>query len=312
METIIDFAALKFKHSENINATEKYFSDNEDLHRKIDRLVWAYHEIGHVIPQHIDKVFTGHNFAYTESQYEIECSYQLLKLSFYKYAFISLRNALELGLLSIYWDKDDNSEITIQDWHSSRQDTPFKRQVIAGLKTIDNINKFCRHYDLFAKIDKLYGNLSDFTHTKGHLYSGQNLNRANFTRFNENVIVNWAKYLEQVIQILLTVHILKYPVAIQHTPMQDKFGINGPMGTFLDIFQSEQIKEVLDSEELKILQEISDNDEGAKALASWVNSHPDISEDEFKKQIEGFDAFMKSHDIKTGEVNTDNPKNDDD
>lgn len=306
METIIDFAALKFKHSENIKETEKYFTANEELHRKIDKLVWAYHEIGHVIPQHVDKVFTGHNFAYTESQYEIECSYQLLKLSFYKYSFISLRNALELGLLSIYWDKDDNSETTIQDWHSSKQDTPFKRQVIAGLKTIDNINQFCNYFDLFAKIDKLYGDLSDFTHTKGHLYSGQNLNRANFTRFNENVVVDWAKYLEQVTQILLTVYILKYPVAIQYTPMQDKFGINVPMGTFLDAFQLEQIKEVLNIDELKILQEISDNDEGAKSLANWVNSHPDISEDEYKKQVEDFDEFMKRHNIETGGANADN------
>src|ERR1051325_5774928 len=161
MERTIDFASTKFNHKENITLTEKYFNENLNLHEKIDKLSWAYHEIGHVIPQYIGKLFTGHNFAYNESQYEVECSYQLLKLSFYKYAFIALRNALELGLLSVYWDKDDNSEVLIQGWHSSQENTPFKRQIFDGLKTIHNINSFCKHFDLFTRIDKLYGNLSD-------------------------------------------------------------------------------------------------------------------------------------------------------
>ncbi len=91
--------------------------------------------------------------------------------------------------------------------------------------------------------------------------------------------------------------------------MQDKFGINGPMGTFLDVFQSEQIKVVLNADELKILQEISDNDGEAKSLADWVNSHPDISEDEYKEQVENFDEFMKVHNIETGKTNADNQQN---
>lgn len=295
MDTKLDFTALKFNHKDNIDLTEKYLREHPDIIKKIDKLVWAYHEIGHVIPQHIPKLFSGHNFAYSESQYEVECSYQLIKLSFYKYAFIALRNALELGLLSVYWDKDDNSEVLIQGWHSSQEDTPFKRQIVTGLKTIDNINSFYKHFDLFSRIDKLYGDLSDFTHTKGFSFSGQNLNHANFTRFNENAVLEWTNLLEQVVQVLLTVHILKYPVAIQNTPIQEKFGINGPFGGFLEVFQSEQIKDVLNPDELKIMQEISDNDEGAKSLAEWVNSHPDISEEDFKKQIEEFNEFMEKH-----------------
>ncbi len=295
METIIDFAGLKFNHRDNIDHSEKYLSENPDFHKKIDRLMWAYHEIGHVTPQWNGKLFSGHNFAYSESNSEIECSYQLIKLCFYKYGLIALRNALELGLLSIYWDKDDNAEILIQDWYRSKEDTPFKKQITTGLKTINNINQFCKYIDLFIKIDKVYGELSDFSHTKGYTFSGQNLNHANFTKFNEKTIRDWASLLEQVIQLLLTVYILKYPVALQNTPIQEKFGINGPFGGFLEVFQSEKIKKVLNQDELKVLQEISDNDEGAKSLRDWVNSFPDISEEEFKKQVDEFDEFLEKH-----------------
>jgi hypothetical protein len=298
MNTKIDFASLKFNHAENISLTEKFLLDNCDLHSKIDKLVWAYHEIGNVIPQNIPKLFSGHVFPFNESIYEIECSYQLLKLAFYKYSFIALRNALELGLLSVYWDKNDNSESLIQNWHDSKEDTPFKRQIISGLKSIANINEFCNHFDLFSRLNKIYDDLSDYTHTKGYNYSAQNLNNANFTRFNEKVILEWLNLLECVIQLLLTIHILKYPVAIQHTPIQDKFGINGPFGGFLDVFQSEQIKEVLDPDEFAILKTISDNDDSAISLAEWVNSQPDLTEDELKEQINDFDKLLEDRNIK--------------
>lgn len=302
METILDFGALKFNHKENIENTEKYLADNPELHQKIDKLVWAYHEVGHVIPQNDKRIFSGHNLAYNESYYEVECSYQLIKLSLYKYAFIALRNALELGLLSIYWDKDDKAEISIQNWYDSKEDTPFKKEISSGLKTIDNIKEFCKHYDLFSRIDKLYGTLSDFNHTRGYLFSGHNLNHANFTRFNEKALLDWSELLEPLIQLLLTVYILKYPVAIQNTPIQEKFGINGPFGGFLEVFQSEQIKEVLNPDELKILQKVSDNDEKARSLADWVNSFPDISDKELKRQVYEFDDFMKSHNKENNEM----------
>ena len=91
----------------------------------------------------------------------------------------------------------------------------------------------------------------------------------------------------------MTIHILKYPVAIQYTPLEQKFGINGPYGTFLDIDQSEHVKSILDPNELIILQQISDNNENAKLLVEWVNSHPDISDEEFKKQLLDFEDSMK-------------------
>jgi hypothetical protein len=124
------------------------------------------------------------------------------------------------------------------------------------------------------------------------------MNNANFTRFNEKVILKWSDLLEKVVQLLLSLHILKYPIAIQTTPIQAKFGINGPFGGFLDVFQSDQIKEVLNPSELQLMQSISDNDETAISLAEWVNSQPDISEEDFKKQIEDFYKFIENHNIK--------------
>ena len=57
----------------------------------------------------------------------------------------------------------------------------------------------------------------------------------------------------------------------------------------------ETIKEILGSEELKLLQKISDQDENAKTLSQWVNSHPDITDEEYKKQIEDLKKIAKDY-----------------
>jgi hypothetical protein len=284
----------KFNHQQNSELTDKFLADNPDVSNKISDLTWAYNEIGDVIPQYIGKLGSGHHFPYTESLYELESSYQLARLAFYKYALISLRNSFELGLLSIYWDRNDDSEKVITDWYKSKEDTPFKRQILKGLTDIENIKEFCKDVDLVDRANKIYGTLSDFAHTKGYSFSSHGLNNANFTRFNDKALNSWVTSMEEVVQFLLTVHILKYPVALQHTPIEQKFGINGPYGGFLDVHQSDQVKKVLPEQELTILQRISDNDSNARTLADWVNSNPDISEEDFKKQLTEFDEFVKT------------------
>lgn len=289
----LNFSGQKFNHQKNAEQTNTFFCDNSVLSEKINDLIWAYNDVGDVIPQYSGKFGSGHKLPYSESFFELECSYQLLKLSFYKYAFIALRNALELGLLSVYWDRNDDAEKIIKEWHNSNEDTPFKRQILNGLLCVDNIKEFCKHYDIIDRAKNIYGDLSAFAHTKGYSFSSHNLNNANFTKFNQNVVFNWTVQLENVVQLLLILHVLKYPVALQNTPLEQKFGINIPYGGFLDIYQSDRIKAILNPEELKILQQISNKDENAKVLFEWVNSHPDISDKEFKKQLLDFDKDVE-------------------
>jgi hypothetical protein len=291
----INYFGQKFNHQNNLKISDEYLTNHPDLTNRINNLSSAYNDIGDVIPQYIGKFGSGHYFPYFESQYELECSFQFVRLSFYKQAFISLRNAFELGLLSVYWDRNDDAESIIRDWYESKDDTPFRRQINKGLGTIENIQEFCKYYNLFDRINDIYGYLSNFNHTKGESYSANKLNRGNYTRINESAIQEWIIYFEKAIQLLLTIHILKYPVAIQYTPIEQKFGINGPYGGFLDVEQSERIKLVLDQNELIILQHISDNDEDATSQANWVNLHSDISEEEIRKQLQDFGNLLNKN-----------------
>ena len=91
--------------------------------------------------------------------------------------------------------------------------------------------------------------------------------------------------MEEIVRINCAIHFLKYPVGLQYTPMNDKFGINGPMGGFLNTDQQKRIIVIFDNKILKILQKISDDDEEAKYLTEDINNRPDITREEFDKQI---------------------------
>lgn len=232
---------------------------------------------------------------YTEAEYELHSSIYFATRGFYKHALNSLRSVLELGLLSVYWDIEDKSHIEIQEWLHSKEDTPFRKKVKKRLLENTNIKRFDNEGAFFAQLDALYEKLSSFTHTKGARYSSRALIDSNVNTFNETSLKFWVQSLQEVIQLVMILHILKYPVAYQYTPIDDKFGLNGPAGGFWKPQQVERVKAIFDEETNALLQTISDADPDAIARAQWVQRFPDITEDEFEQQSIEFDKQMILH-----------------
>lgn len=272
-----------------LNQSNDYLKLNNELSYKIRKIIWVFNSIEDLVPKPLEKIMTGHMFPIAEANFELENSIALCKLGFYKHALIALRNVLELGLLSVYWDIDDKSHLNIQKWLYSFDNTPFKNTIFKKLTTNENIEKFDKTHNFFSDIDILFGQLSNFVHTKGRFHSSNDLANANFNRFNEKSFLTWLKFMEKTAQFVVIVHILKYPVALQHTPVEQKFGLNGPVGLFLVPRQSEEIKQFLDEKILKTLQEISDNDPEALSLVEWIDKRPDISREEMEAQVKEFE-----------------------
>ena len=289
-----------------LDDTNAYLEQNLKLKEQIQEYDWAFRSLSELAPLSPEKIFSGHVFPLTEAEYEIECSIVLCKIGFYKHAIASLRNVLELGLLSVYWDINDRAHIDIQNWLRSMEATPFRKTVFQKLATNENIKTFDGKQNLFEKTAALYEKLSNFSHTRGFGYSSRRLNaqNSNVNSFNDASLKRWLKIFGDVVEIVVVFHILKYPVALQYTPIDDKFGLNGPAGGFLNPHQMERLRRVVSQEHLPDLQKISDSDEGAISMAEWVNGWPDITEADFLLQIEkqdersieweGYDHWLKN------------------
>lgn len=285
--------SLHLLHSDKLimdilNASNKYLEEHVEIREKIEEYNWIFRSLFELIPETVENFWSGHVFPIAEAEYELECSIVLCKLGFYKHAITSLRNVLELGLLSVYWDIDNQSHIDIQNWFRSIESTPFRKQVFNKLKTNSNIKTFDDRHEIFKKTTDLYAELSNFSHTRGFGYSSRRLNKnlSNVNSLNKLTLNKWLELIKEVVVIVTIFHILKYPVGLQDTPIEQKFGINGPAGGFIQPHQVERIKKLISKIMLKDLQKISDSDPDAIAIAKWVNDNPDITETEFLLQIE--------------------------
>ena len=278
-----------------LEQSNEYLELHPEISSQIKEILDIFRSLEDLIPQTLENIMSGHMFPLVEANTELENSIALCKFGFYKHAFMALRSVLELGLLSVYWDIDGNSHINIQKWLRSIEDTPFKKDIFTKLKTNEYFLKFDDKHKIFENISMLSKQLSNFVHTKGHHYSSMDLGNANSNRFNEKSLCKWLESVMAVSKSVVILHILKYPVAFQHTPVEQKFGINGPVGLFLEPIYAEKIKRFLDKDVVNTLQEISNNDPEAKSLAQWVNDQPDITDEALHAQIEEFEKTHGRH-----------------
>jgi len=284
--------ALFLLHSDQklleiLNASNEYLEQHSNVREKINDCTWVLRSLCDLMPITAENLCSGHIFPISEAEYELESSTVFCKLGFYKHAIASLRSLLELGLLSVYWDVEDKSHIDIQGWLKSRESTPFRKAIFNRLQTHPNIKTYDERQKIFAKTAKLYEELSNFSHTLGRRYSSLTLNpHSNVNTFTETSFLRWLQLMERVIEVVAMFHVLKYPVGLQETPLGNKFGLNGPMGGFLDLHQVDRIKRIISQDLLADLQDISNHDPNAVSMAAWVNGKPDITPEEFAAQIE--------------------------
>ncbi len=267
-------------------ATAAYLEQHPDAVKQIHDHLLAYMYLQMLIPQSVQRITSGHILPYSESQIELESSTQLAFMAFYKPAMICLRNCLELGLLSVFYDANDDSEVVIQEWLHSREDTPFKRRIIDGLSRIDNVSALNFRIPLLDRVSALYRELSNYVHTAGYRYSARELNYANFCMFQEKAFNCWFTHLKAVVGTLSMLFLCKYPIGFHYTPMDEKFGIEGPLAGFLNPHQSNLVKSCIGAEYMPALENICGNDAKALELAEWVNARPDITNEEWDAQFE--------------------------
>lgn len=244
----------------------------------------GYRDIESLIPQTESKLFSGHSFPYYESYKDLEASIHLALQGFYKPAFVSIRSCLELGLLCVYYDRNDDSEAVITDWLHSSDPTPMRRKIIEGLSKIDNVNTLCFRVPVLDAVTKLYQQLSNFVHTGGFVYSGESLNQSNVNAFHAVSLEGLIEVAAITVQDLVILFLCKYPIGLFDIPIWDKFGLNPPIGGLLEYVQVDNLKKAVGMQVLSALEPICHDDRAAQAMAEYIKSLPDLTKEQLETQ----------------------------
>lgn len=283
------------KSIEVYKKTSEYLTEKPEIKDKIAELGWFYHIIGMTIPQNWDNIFSGHIFPYRESWEELQISFNLISFGLYKQAFVSLRSALELGMLSVYYNINDEGHIMVRDWLSSKDsyeaNTPRANAIWRVLLSNENIKSFNDEHNLRERFDEL-GFLHNYVHTKGNKYSNQ-LGRlkSNFQTFEADQIDFWLKTYEKISSIVCTLHLLKYPIAVIRYDYSQKFGIDIPSFGGLEEFNIDKIGKILPVNYLKSIEKIADNDIPTQETINEIKSFPDKTEEEVEEQCRFFEKL---------------------
>jgi hypothetical protein len=247
------------------------------------------------IPHTTENYWSGHYFPIVESWDELQISFNLMNYGFYKQAFTSLRSGLELGMLSVYYNINDEGHRTVRNWLNSKRDrsadTPRANQVWKILLANRNIKQFDFVFELqnsYRKLDFLH----NYVHTKGAKYSNcYKPIRRGHQEYDENQIIRWMNAFEAIVILVITLHILKYPIAIVKYDWDRKVGIDNPFPV-LQEFQVDRLSEVLPKYYWPILEKISENDSDTQEMLEHIYSLPDITEEEVDEQIIEMDKFL--------------------
>lgn len=287
------------KSIEVYKQTENFFEENPHIKSRIEELGWIYHTVGMILPLNIENFWSGHNFPFTDSWEELQVSFTQICFGLYKQAFVSLRSGLELGLLSVYFNINDDGHNAVKEWLQSKDkkeaDTPFAKTIWKILLQNNNIKKFNEKHNL-KQVHADLGYLHNYVHTKGAKHSNSmGLLKSNSQTFEEKLISKWLKSYADIISIVSTLHLLKYPVSVIRFDYSKKFGIDIPSFGGLEEYNIDKIASILPDQYLEDIERIAKEDPTTQHILEEVSSIPDMTEDQVEEQIINSDKFSIEH-----------------
>lgn len=287
------------KSVEVYSKTNSFLAINYDVKSKIESLGWVCHEVGNIIPQTVENYWSGHSFPFSESWNDLQISCTQAFFGLYKQAFVSLRSGLELGLLSVYYNINDDGHNVVRDWLESKDsreaNTPRADKIWKILLSNNNIQMFNDKHDLRGRIDSL-NYLHNYVHTKGSQFSNSFGGlKGNFQTFEENVFNQWLIAYEEVVIIIAAMHLLKYPLAVIEFDYFKKFGIDMPNFGGLEKFKLDKIAAVLPIGFMDDIKQIAATDELTQITLQQITAMPDLTDDQIEEQAIKVHKFSIEH-----------------
>ena len=277
------------KSIEVYKETEKYFEENPEIRKRIEELGWIYHTVGMIIPQNFENLWSGHYFPFIDSWEELQVSFTQICFGLYKQAFASLRSGLELGMLSVYFNINDDGRNAVKEWFQAKDkkeaDTPFAKTIWKILLQNDNIRKFNGKHDI-ETVHKNLGYLHNYVHTKGAKHSNRmGLLKSNFQTFEAELISKWLDSYADIISLVSTLHLLKYPISVIRFDYSTKFGIDIPSFGGLEEYNIDKVASILPDKYLEDIEFIAKEDPSTQETIQEISAFPDMTEEQVEEQI---------------------------
>jgi hypothetical protein len=116
--------------------------------------------------------------------------------------------------------------------------------------------------------------------------------KSNYQTFEEKGFLLWVHSFREIVIIITILHLLKYPISTVEYVYENKFGIDIPMFGGLNASQQTLIQSMVGAEAFELIKGINQKQKEQVDFMNWLESLPDLSEDEKQEIIINLD---KSH-----------------
>ncbi|MGR9047083.1 hypothetical protein ACQ4XT_00255 [Halobacillus faecis] len=274
------------KSGEVYEATCNFIKEHEGLKLEMEDYLSVYNSLVDLVPQDMQTFWSGNTFPLQESFEELQISFVLSSQGLYKQSLTSLRNVLELTLLSIYMNIGDEGHLDIKSWLSSQNETPRIPELWSKISRHHNFKEINQVYDLKTRLLQL-NELHDFVHTKGYKYSNKMgiKFKSNFQTFEEETFIRWYETMKEVVRVSVILHLVKYPLGIIEYDYSRKFGIDIPMLGGLQPHHTSVVRSIIEPDVVSYIESIAKKDSHVNEIMEWLDTLDDMSEEEIEEQI---------------------------
>ena len=239
-------------------------------------------------------------FPWTEAEHELSLALNHALLGFHRASYDHQRRGLELILVGSFFISEKASEEEARKWVSSYDQTPMFTKTLKSLAKVRLYAGLETRTGWVNEIQKFYGALSDISHVRGEQKGFHSIQPSHF-HFNGVPVPEYStdaleKALDSFVATIGYIALLialSNPVLVFGLPLTEKHGINGPASGFFEEGQAELIRALIPERHRDVLVTLAEADPGVVSIRDYFYSLPDLTAEQFKKQIENFDNQMK-------------------
>ncbi len=288
---------IKDRVNESLDYLKSKYSKITDLNLAIKFITYYHSE---AVMADIEGLSRIGYFPATEVEMEFDHSIKHALIGSYKSAFSDLRRAIELTLISVFLTSDQCDRKKAIDWVFSRSDTPQFSRSLEKLIKIGRYKDLNDHHNWKDNLQHLYWELSDYCHTKGQLKSYRELNNprffaggSQFPSINFETLEVFSDLYIKTVGEIVVMQALCNPMILVGVSFDKKFGLNGPASGFFDDSQAELVHMLIPQTYKNFFTDMAKNDQDIKNVIEYFDSLPDLTKEEFEKQVKDFEEENK-------------------
>lgn len=293
--------------SASLDFVKTQYRNYPDLERAINYVEYLHSE---TIKADIDSLYKLGYYPATETEMELDYAVKHALIGSYKAAFSDLRRALELSIVFVYLSSEQVERRKALDWITSRGNTPSFSKALGKLITEGRFQDIDRVCNWKSNLQDLYWELSDFNHNKGQLKGYRELNNTSFLVAGTSTPSIKYETLElfcdlyiQVVSEIVAIQALYNPIILVGLPVDEKFGLNGPVSGYLNVEQVKLVNALIPQKYRDYFESLVENDKEIQSIVEYFASLPDLTDDDLKKQAKEQREFLEQLKKKGGTIN---------